>query len=144
MKTIKCVNVTVRSVIDNTEGGLPVGDPERTVITAPGSLTDEDGVITVQYAEIGEEGQHTDVTLVRREGGVILSRRGSVVVDLVFEEGEECHTLYSVPPYKFDMTVYTRRIRTTLSGDGGELQLIYDMNVGGQEKRVRLHLSVTE
>ena len=143
MKTIKCVNVTVRSVIDNTEDGLPVGESERTVITAPGSLTDEDGVLTVQYAEIGEDSQRTDVTLIHREGGVILSRRGSVVVDLVFEEGEECHTLYSVPPYKFDMTVITRKIRSTLTAQGGELQLIYDMNVGGQDKRVRLHLSVS-
>lgn len=143
MKTIKCVSVTVRSVIDNMEDGLPVGEPERTVIAAQGSLTDEDGTLTVKYTEEGEEGQHTDVTLVYRTGGVILSRRGSVVVDLVFEEGEECRTLYSVPPYKFDMTVNTRKIRSTLTGGGGELQLIYDMNVGGQDKRVRLHLSVT-
>ncbi|MBQ2793537.1 MAG: DUF1934 domain-containing protein [Clostridia bacterium] len=144
MKTIKCVSVTVRSVIDNTENGLPVGDPERTVIAAVGSLSDEDGVLTVRYAEEGEDGQRTDVTLVKREGGVILSRRGSVVVDLVFEEGKECRTVYSVPPYKFDMTVNTKKIRSTLCGSGGELQLIYDMNVGGQKKRVRLHLSVTE
>lgn len=142
MKTIKCVNVTVRSVIDNIEDGLPIGDPERTLITAPGSLTDDGGVLTLQYAEEGE-GQRTDVTLIYRTGGVILSRRGSVVVDLVFEEGEECRTVYSVPPYKFDMTVNTKRIRSTLSGEGGELQLIYDMNIGGQDKRVRMHISIT-
>ncbi len=124
------------------EDGLPVGEPERNLITAPGSLTDEDGIITVKYAEEAE-GQRTDVTLVHRAGGVILSRRGSVVVDLVFEEGEECRTLYSVPPYKFDMTVNTKKIRSTLSGAGGELQLIYDMNIGGQDKRVRMHISVT-
>ena len=142
MKTIKCVDVTVRSVIDNIEDGLPTGDPERTLITAPGSLTDDGGVLTLQYAEEGE-GQRTDVTLIYRTGGVILSRRGSVVVDLVFEEGEECRTVYSVPPYKFDMTVNTKRIRSTLSGEGGELQLIYDMNIGGQDKRVRMHISIT-
>ena len=141
MKTIKCVNVTVRSVIDNVENGLSVGDPEVTVISASGSLTAEGDVLTLQYAEEGE-GQRTDVTLSYRNGGIILSRRGSVVVDLVFEEGEECRTVYSVPPYKFDMTVDTRRIRSTLSEDGGELQLIYNMNIGGQDKRVRMHISV--
>ena len=141
MKTIKCVNVTVRSVIDNVENGLSVGDPEVTVISASGSLTAEGDVLTLQYAEEGE-GQRTDVTLSYRNGGIILSRRGSVVVDLVFEEGEECRSVYSVPPYKFDMTVDTRRIRSTLSEDGGELQLIYNMNIGGQDKRVRMHISV--
>ncbi len=142
MKTIKCVDVTVRSVIDNIEDGLPAGDPEKTLITASGSLTDEDGTLTLKYAEEGE-GQRTDVTLTYRTGGVILSRRGSVVVDLVFEEGEECRAIYSVPPYRFDMTVNTKRIRSTLSGEGGELQLIYDMNIGGQDKRVRMHISIT-
>ena len=141
MKTIKCVNVTVRSVIDNVENGLSVGDPEVTVISASGSLTAEGDVLTLQYAEEGE-GQRPDVTLSYRNGGIILSRRGSVVVDLVFEEGEECRSVYSVPPYKFDMTVDTRRIRSTLSEDGGELQLIYNMNIGGQDKRVRMHISV--
>ena len=142
MKTIKCVNVTVRSVIDNVENGLSVGDPEINLISASGSLTAEDDVLTLMYAEEAE-GQRTDVTLSYRNGGVILSRRGSVVVDLVFEEGEECRTVYSVPPYKFDMTVDTRRIRSTLSPDGGELQLIYNMNIGGQDKRVRMHISIT-
>lgn len=141
MKSIKPVSITVSSVIDNTENGLPVGEQEKTLITAAGSLTCEDGTLTLKYAEEAE-GQRTDCTLIYRDGGVILSRRGSVVVDLVFEEGEDCNTVYSVPPYRFDMTVRTKKIRATLTENGGELQLIYDMNIGGQDKRVRMYIAV--
>ena len=141
MKTITPVNVTVSSVIDNLEDGMPVGDQERTLITAPGSLTNDDGIITIRYAEDGEEGQHTDCTLIYRDGAIALSRRGSVSVDLMFEVGETCTAVYSVPPYKFDMTVTAKKIRSSLTDRGGEIQLIYDMNIGGQDKRVRMYIA---
>lgn len=141
MKTITPVSVTVSSAIDNIEDGMPVGDQERTVITADGSLTNEDGVLTIRYAEDGEEGQHTDCTLIYRDGAIALSRRGSVAVDLMFEVGEICTAVYSVPPYKFDMTVTAKKIRSNLTDRGGEIQLIYDMNIGGQDKRVRMYIA---
>ena len=58
-----------------------------------------------------------------------------------FSDGETFNTLYCVGPYSFDMTVRTKRIRNSLTVDGGELQLIYSMNVGGQEKNVRMRIS---
>ena len=143
MKAIKPVTVTVHSVIDNLEDGLPVGEPEINTFSVPGSLADDGERLTLRYGEDGEDGQHTDCLLCLTADGVMLTRRGSVVVDLLFAEGEECHALYAVPPYKFDMTVRTRRIRRTLSYEGGELQLIYSMNVGGQDKDVRMRISVT-
>ena len=141
MKTIRPVSVTVSSVIDNIEDGMPVGEQERTVITAEGSLTNLDGTLTIRYAEDGEGGQHTDCTLIYRDGAVALSRRGSVCVDLMFEVEETCTAVYSVPPYKFDMTVTAKKIRSNLTDRGGELQLIYDMNIGGQDKRVRMYIA---
>ena len=39
------------------------------------------------------------------------------------------------------MTVRTKKIRSSLSEDGGEVQLIYSMNIGGQEKNVRMKIS---
>lgn len=141
MKTIRPVSITVSSAIDNIEDGMPVGDQERTLITAEGSLTAEDGTVTIRYREDGEDGQHTDCTLIYRDGAVALSRRGSVSVDLMFEVGETCTAVYSVPPYKFDMTVTAKKIRSNLTDRGGELQLIYDMNIGGQDKRVRMYIA---
>jgi len=143
MKSIKAVSITVRSVIDNLEDGLAVGDPEITVITSSGSLAAADGIYILKYSEKGEDSV-TDCVLTVRAEGVSLSRRGAVVCDILFEEGEVCRTLYSVPPYKFDMTVKTRRIRSSLTDKGGELQLIYSMNIGGQDKDVRMRIAVGE
>ena len=141
MKTITPVSITVSSAIDNIEDGMPVGDQERTVITAPGSLANEDGTLTIRYAEDGDDGQHTDCTIIYRDGAIALSRRGSVAVDLMFEVGQTVTAVYSVPPYRFDMTVTAKKIRSTLTDRGGEIQLIYDMNIGGQDKRVRMYIA---
>lgn len=143
MKTVKCVEVTVRSVIDNLEGGLPVGDPEITVITARGSLTAEGEALSLKYRETEGE-QYTDCELRLYSHGISLSRRGAVVCDLLFSEGEECSTVYSVPPYKFDMTVLAKRIRGSITDGGGELSLLYSMNIGGQDKSVRMKIAVKE
>ena len=76
------------------------------------------------------------------DGTVSLSRRGAIVSDILFKEGEECRTVYAIPPYKFDMTVKTRRVRNELNAEGGILRLLYSMNVGGQEKTVRMKITV--
>ena len=141
MRIIKTAKITVRSVIDNLEGGLPEGDPEVNAITSEGSYTVHDGGYIIRYAEVSEEAR-TDCELRIQREGVSLTRRGAVVCDILFEEGEEYVTLYSVPPYRFDMTVRTRRIRNSLTPEGGELQLIYSMNVGGQDKDVRMRIGV--
>ena len=141
MKIIKSAEITVRSVIDNLEDGLAVGEPEITVITSRGSLTCSDGAYMLKYTERAEESV-TECELRISGAGVSLSRRGSVVCDLLFEEGERCNTVYSVPPYKFDMTVRTRKIRSSLGESGGEVQLIYSMNIGGQDKDVRMRIAV--
>ena len=36
------------------------------------------------------------------------------------------------------MTLITKRLDIALKGDGGEIRLIYRMNVGGAEKQVKM------
>ena len=136
-------SIKIHSVIDNLdELGLPEGDPEINIITTDGFLKAKDGLICLDYKEVSEENK-TLVSLSVDEGGrVELSRRGAVVCDMIFAEGEEHCCLYQIPPYSFDMTLKTKKVRTTLSRSGGELQLIYSMNVGGQDKNVRMKIRV--
>lgn len=137
---------TVHSVIDNLEGGMPDGEPEINITTLEGFLKlerrDEGDVYYITYGEKDEYGGRT-VTDIKIDGArVELSRRGAMDYNIVFEEGKSYSGIYAIPPYKFDMTVLTKKIRKNLSRTGGELQLIYSMNVGGGEKACRMKISV--
>lgn len=135
--------LTTHSVIDNlTETGLADGDPEIYITTQPAELRAAGDILHLTYTESEGEARTDCHLTLYPDGKVSLSRRGAVVCDILFDEEEVCNTLYSIPPYKFDMTVSTRRIRSTLTPSGGEVQLLYSMNVGGQDKSVRMKLTV--
>ena len=78
---------------------------------------------------------------IRPDGSVMLRRMGGIVSDMLFIEGKETKTIYQIPPYKFDMTLTTKKIRTSFTDKCGELQLIYSMNVGGGQKNARMKIT---
>jgi uncharacterized beta-barrel protein YwiB (DUF1934 family) len=138
--TVKLI-LTVNSVIDNlSESGLPEGEPEINIFTTDGTLALIDGGYLIGFTEEQEGGSaHTDLYVY--EDRVRLVKSGAITSEMRFAEGEVFNTLYCVGPYSFDMSVRTKRIRNTVTDEGGELQLIYTMNVGGQEKSVRMKIS---
>ena len=141
MAFVKEVCVAFKSVIQNLEDGLPYGEDEVTEGVAFGFMkTTEDGFF-LTYSEEGEGGR--TVSDITTEGTrVTVRRRGSVVSEMVFAEGEEDTSIYEVTPYRFDMKVRTTKIRNTLTLGGGGLDLFYKMEVGGAEKAVRLRLVI--
>lgn len=132
---------TVHSIIENLDAtGLAEGEPEISITTAEGFLKVSGERSVVSYTESTEGGKvATDITI--EDGSLTLSRRGAVVFDATFREGESCKTVYSVPPYSFDAEIKTRRIRSDITKSGGEIRLLYSMNIGGQDKSVRLKIS---
>ena len=135
------LKLTVNSVIDNlSEAGLPEGDPEINIFTTDGTLRVIEGGYLLSFTEEQDGGSAKSDVYVY-ESSVRLLKSGAITSEMYFEEGKNFNTLYCVGPYSFDMTVRTKRIRSSLSDDGGELQLIYTMNVGGQEKSVRMKIS---
>ena len=78
-------------------------------------------------------------------GEVVLERRGAISSVMIFKEGEHHTSVYSVPPYEFDMALYTKRVKSTLGESGGELLLVYDAEVGGSKTTCYMTVSaVTE
>lgn len=142
MKAIKEVEIRLHSVIDNLEDGLPTGEPEINITTHRGFMICEDTSLSVSYTERGEGGE-VKCTIRIYENGVSLSRRGAIISDLLFSEGEECRTSYAVGPYTFDMITLTKRVRGRIDLDGGEMTLLYVMSVGGQDKNCRMRITVT-
>ena len=59
-----------------------------------------------------------------------------------FKSGEECKTLYSIPPYSFDCAVKTKRAEALDDGESLRIRLVYSMSIGGGEKEVKMRITV--
>ena len=137
----KKLSLTVHSVIDNLDDrGFAEGDPEINIFTTDGTLAVYDKGTKLAFTEKSES-DVTASTIFITGDEVRLFKKGAIEADMLFKEGEVTKTLYRVGPYAFDMLITTKKIRTSLTEDGGELQLIYSMNVGGQEKNVRMKIT---
>ena len=135
---------TIHSVIENLDdAGLVIDEPEISITTSEGFFKTYEDRSVISYTESTEGGKvTTDITLA--EGEITLLRRGAVVFDATFKEGEVYKTVYSVPPYSFDTEIKTKRIRADMTKAGGEIRLLYSMNIGGQEKSVRMKISARD
>ena len=142
MTLTNVAEITVHSVIENlTEAGLPDGEPEINLFTVKGTFSKRNEEYDIKYDEKNEE-YTTHCSLTANSDRVFLSRKGAVDCNITFKEGEKCNCIYRVPPYAFDMVVTTSKIRNSLNEKEGELQLIYSMNIGGQDKKVRMRIKV--
>ena len=135
--------IKIRSVIEDVDSsGLPVGEAEITESVCRGVLRTAGADFILSYSE-KSEGQSVDTELTVSQGGELrLLRRGAIESELLFSEGGEYGTLYSVGPYKFDMTVKTKRIRRALDASGGEISLVYEMTLGGSRRLARMRIEV--
>ena len=137
----KKLSLTVHSVIDNLDdAGLPDGEPEINIFTTDGTLAVYDRGTKLSFTEKSES-DVTASTIFITADEVRLFKKGAIEADMLFKEGEISKTLYHVGPYAFDMLITTKKIRCSIGEAGGELQLIYSMNVGGQEKNVRMKIT---
>ena len=140
MPVINEVELIIQSVIENLDSaGLPEGDSEKNTSDAKGILSIFDDESVLNYSEKGEGGEtFTEIRI--SSDSVTVKRSGSVESEFYFKEGEEHHSVYSVPPYKFDATIRTRRIRKEINALGGSLDLIYNMRIGGADKSARMRI----
>ena len=144
MSKIIDVKVIIESSIENLdESGLPDGDIERNVSEAAGRYKFSEQSVILLYHEKSDGGDiRTEISY--KDGAVTVKRSGAIESSLYFKEGETHHSLYSIPPYQFDAEVKTRRIRVGLDEQGGALELIYNMKIGGAEKSARMKIWISK
>ena len=141
---IKEAEIKISSVIENLDdAGLPLGDSERSESSHSGyyHIIDEDRFVT--YAEEGDGRKTTSEVRLFSDGRVSVSRSGAIESSFLFEEGATHFSLYKVDPYTFDAQIRTRKIRSSLSEEGGSLELIYNMKIGGAEKSARMKIWIS-
>ena len=144
MTVINEVKIQIESAIENLDSsGLPEGDIERNVVSADGFLRFSDNEATLTYAEENEGGR-AESEIIFKDGGVTVCRKGAIESELYFKEGESHVSIYSVPPYKFDAIVTAKRVRVDLSADGGKIDLLYNMKIGGAEKSTRMKIWISK
>lgn len=138
------VKLAINSYIENLDGsGLAEGEPEISRTERCAKMTVRDSDTFISYEEESENGKiFSDIRIGKTS--VTVSRRGALESVLLFADGEEFNTVYSVPPYKFDMRVTTLRLRSSVDKDGGELDVLYTMSIGGAAKKCRMTISVSK
>ena len=141
---IKEAEIKISSVIESLdESGLPVGDTEKNDSTHEGYYHIIDGGYFVTYTEENEGAKTLSEVKLYPDGRVTVSRSGALESSFLFEEGASHTSLYKVPPYTFDAEITTRRIRSALTEDGGTLELIYNMKIGGAVRSARMKIWIS-
>ena len=140
MPKIEEAKIKIESVIENIgASGLPEGDAERTLTESDGFIHYTEEGILLTYSERTDGGDvFSDISY--SDGEVWVKRHGALVSELFFKEGAEHTSVYEIPPYKFDATVKTRKIRADFSDEGGQISLFYNMKIGGAEKSARMKI----
>ena len=140
MAIIKEVNIRFSSVIENlTPAGLTEGEGEKTETSAEGFFYIHEDRYEISFRENTEGGSvFSDMTV--REDEITLKRRGAIVSDMNFSEGERVSSLHEVPPYSFDAEIFTKKIRNRLTRDGGSITIFYTMKIGGADKNIRMKI----
>ena len=138
---IRKARLLISSYIEDLDtSGLPTGEPEKSEAQVLGSIAKRaDGSVTLSYEEESEGGKvFCDMLLAEKK--VTVLRRGEIESTLVFDEGTIHRSLYTLPPYSFDMEMFTKKIRCSMTDLGGKLELIYIMKVGGAERSCRMKI----
>lgn len=134
--TVKISSVTA----ELDDAGLVAGEEERNDTRAVGYLhIYDDGRYLLTYAEEGEGGKlTTEIAVTGRK--VTVSRKGAIESSMEFEEGREHHSVYSIPPYRFDAVIETKRINLELSDQKSRIELHYNMKIGGATRSARMKI----
>ena len=105
-------------------------EPDCIELVSAGTFeqTTEGYTITYQESELtGLEG--TTTVLQVSEGQVTLLRQGEVNSVMVFEEGRQHVSVYETPAGTLTISVNTRRLRSALDAQGGDIEIQYSIDV---------------
>ena len=144
MAKIIDVKVKIESSIENLDSaGLPDGDIEKNVSEALGRYKFSEQSVILLYHEKSDGGDiRSEISY--KDGVLCVKRSGAIESLMEFREGELHRSVYSIPPYQFDAEVKTRRVRVGLDENGGAIDLIYNMKIGGAEKSARMKIWISE
>lgn len=105
-------------------------EPDCMELVSAGTLerTEEGCTLSYQESELtGLEG--TTTVLQVRDRQVTLLRQGQVNSVMVFEEGRQHVSVYDTPEGSLTVSVNTRRLRSDLGPQGGDIEIQYTIDI---------------
>ena len=140
MKKDVLISIKGLQKFENTE------DPEMVELVTPGVLSSVAGGYNLSYRETeitGLQGTVTSFQVFPEQ--VSMVRMGTVCLQMVFEQGRRHFSVYETPYGNMSIGVRTRQMRNTLGESGGEIDIVYNIEidhaVAGQNE---FHISVRE
>ena len=140
---MKNVLVKVKTVQSNESS-----ENDTIELTAEGKFAAKDGSYLIKYSDAFLSGDnepiHTTVK-VGSDGAVSVTRSGSYQSRFVIERQKRCNCLYQTPYGTMTMGFYGEKIENKINVKGGELCLLYTVDVNGSElNRNQMIISVKE
>jgi len=122
-------------------------EPLVTEVESEGELEYKKGTVTIRYEETEATGLENCVTSIsfsdRDPGRVSMYRSGPVRTALMFCGGQRYISVYETEYGGFEVGIYTERCDNTIGPDGGELSIVYDVEIRGSEaEHTGLYLKV--
>lgn len=112
-------------------------EPEVIELVTEGTMKYTGGGWDISYEESELTGLEGVVTTFRVEPGkVILSRRGPLNSQMVFQEGVSHDSLYEMPFGALMLTVKATRVFYDIVPDGGTIDLVYQIDIENSEAGV--------
>ncbi len=138
----KEVMISIKSV-QKYEGSFP--DFVELITTGIYNYQENDIIISYVDTESDSDGRPTNTNINIRDGKVHLAREGVICSQMLFENNKRNFSLYQTEFGSFMLGVKVHRIRVDLDEKGGELELVYaielDHSTVGEN---RFHLTVKE
>jgi len=105
-------------------------EPDFIELVSAGTLEQTENGFTISYQESELTGLEGTTTVLQvTEGQVTLLRQGEVNSVMVFEEGRQHVSVYDTPAGSLAVSVNTRRLRTELSNQGGDIEVQYTIDI---------------
>lgn len=118
--------ITVDSTVLNDEKDL-------IEVVTPGEFYDIEGGFKVEYNETELSGmQGTKTTIIIREDSFDLIREGTTETKMEFVVNKTTTSMYKTPYGIMDIEIDTRKLSIDVNEDGGIINTIYILEIGGQ------------
>ena len=141
---ISRVKIKIESIIENLDAhGLSDGESEKSTGLFDGVYRFAPDGAHITYKENTDGGLCESEILVFSDS-VSVKRRGAIISNLYFKEGETSASLYQIPPYSFDAEVTAKRVDIDLNSFGGKINLVYNMKIGGAEKSAIMRIWISK
>ena len=141
---ISRVKIKIQSIIDNLDAtGLADGESEKAESLFDGVYRYTGDGAHITYKE-NTDGGSCDSEILVFSDGVTVRRRGAIISELYFKDGETHASIYQIPPYSFDAEVTAKRVTVELEPVGGRINLVYNMKIGGAEKSAIMRIWISK